>query len=100
MDSSNGRIDVSGVLKITDLATNSLSGKPLFSVTVYFLKNKSQVFEAFKSFKTKAERQTRKKLKILRTYNGKAYVNVYFRRVSSIKQRVLIRLRRTGQLSE
>ena len=50
-------------------------------VVVYFLKNKNQTLEAFKSFKAKAERQTGKKVKTLRSDNGLAYVNAEFRKV-------------------
>jgi hypothetical protein len=47
---------------------------------VYFLQAKNQAFEAFRSFQVKVERQTGKKIKILRTDNGREYVNDEFRR--------------------
>lgn len=42
---------------------------------IYFLKNKSEVFEKFTVFKAFAENQCGKKIKILRTDNGTEYVN-------------------------
>lgn len=47
---------------------------------VYFLKKKSQVKETFIEFKTLIENQTGKKIKILRTDNGREYVNKEFER--------------------
>ena len=46
-------------------------------IFVYFLKTKSEVevFEAFKRFHAMAERQSGRKLKTLRTDNGKEYMN-------------------------
>ena len=48
-------------------------------VCIYFLKDKSDVFEAFSKYVTMAERQTGKKLKILRSDNGTEYVNKKFK---------------------
>lgn len=45
---------------------------------VYILKNKSDVFNAFKSWKTLVENQYEKKIKILRTDNGGEYTSVEF----------------------
>ena len=44
---------------------------------VYFLKQKSadEVYDAFEDFRCKAERQTGRKLKIIRTDNGKEFTN-------------------------
>jgi hypothetical protein len=42
---------------------------------VYFLRQKSEVFEHLKDFKALVETQTRKKIKILRTNNGGEYIN-------------------------
>jgi transposase InsO family protein len=37
---------------------------------IYFLRNKSEVFDKFKEFKALVENQTKKKIKVLRTDNG------------------------------
>jgi len=37
---------------------------------IYFLKNKSEVFDMFKEFKVLVENQTKKKIKVLRTDNA------------------------------
>ncbi|GLJ18487.1 hypothetical protein SUGI_0328130 [Cryptomeria japonica] len=42
---------------------------------VYFLIHKSEVFDRFQDFKTHVEKQSRKVVKILRTDNGREYVN-------------------------
>ena len=42
---------------------------------MYFLKQKSEVFEIFKVFKALVENLSGKKIKVLRTDNGKEYVN-------------------------
>lgn len=47
-------------------------------VFVYFLEKKNQAFKAYCKFKFMAERQTSRKLKILRTDNGTEYVNKVF----------------------
>lgn len=44
-------------------------------VFIYTLESKDQVKEAYEDFKSMAERQTGKKLKILRSDNGREYVN-------------------------
>lgn len=44
-------------------------------VFVFFLQQKSQVKSTFESFKNLIENETDKKIKILRTGNGKEYVN-------------------------
>jgi hypothetical protein len=44
---------------------------------VYFLRQKYEVFEHLKDFKALVETQTRKKIMILRTYNGGDYINKY-----------------------
>lgn len=44
-------------------------------VFVFFLKQKSKVSEVFAEFKASIERQTPKRIRILRTDNGKEYVN-------------------------
>jgi hypothetical protein len=38
---------------------------------IYFLRNKFEVFDRFKDFKALVENQTKKKIKVLRTYNGR-----------------------------
>jgi transposase InsO family protein len=38
--------------------------------SIYFLRNKSEVFDKFKEFKALVENQTEKKIKVLRTDNG------------------------------
>ena len=37
---------------------------------IYFLRNKSEVFDRFKEFKALVENQTKKKIKVLRKDNG------------------------------
>ena len=49
-------------------------------VWVYILKNKGDVFNAFKSWKTLVENQYEKKIKIFRTDNGAEYTSVEFER--------------------
>ena len=46
--------------------------------TIYFLKNKSQVLEKFKEFVASTEKQTGKKVKILRSDNGGEYKSEEF----------------------
>ena len=43
--------------------------------SVYFLKQKSEVFEIFKVFKALVENLSGKKIKVLRMDNGKEYIN-------------------------
>ncbi|KAK8926176.1 hypothetical protein KSP39_PZI018366 [Platanthera zijinensis] len=47
-------------------------------VWIYFLKHKSEVFEKFKIWKTKVEKQTGKKVKYLRSDNGGEYTSTEF----------------------
>ncbi|KAK8953905.1 hypothetical protein KSP39_PZI002955 [Platanthera zijinensis] len=47
-------------------------------VWIHFLKNKSEVFEKFKIWKTKVEKQTGKKVKYLRSDNGDEYTSIEF----------------------
>jgi len=42
---------------------------------IYFLKQKSEVFQHLKDFKTLVETQSEKKIKVLKTDNGGEYVN-------------------------
>ena len=42
---------------------------------VYFLMLKSEVFETFKVFKALVENMSGNKIKVIRIYNGKDYVN-------------------------
>jgi hypothetical protein len=45
---------------------------------IYFLRNKSEVFDKFKEFKALVENQAKKKVKVLRTDNGgEFYVNEF-----------------------
>jgi transposase InsO family protein len=37
---------------------------------IYFLRKKSEVFDTFKEFKALVENQTKKIIKVMRTYNG------------------------------
>ena len=39
------------------------------NIWIYFLQNKSEVFAKFKEFKALVENQSKKKIKVLRTYN-------------------------------
>lgn len=49
-------------------------------MTVYCLKSKDEVFQAFKDYRTEVEKQTGKKIKCLRSDNGREYVNKDFDR--------------------
>ena len=42
---------------------------------MYFLKQKSEVYEIFKVFRASVENLSGKKIKVLRIYNGKEYEN-------------------------
>lgn len=44
-------------------------------IYVYFLNSKSETFQAFQEFKAQVERQTGKKIKGMRSDNGREYVN-------------------------
>lgn len=66
---------------------NSLGGSRYFvtfiddksrRIFIYFMKTKSEVFGKFKIFKQEVERQTGKKIKILRSDNGREYINNQF----------------------
>lgn len=60
---------------------------------VYFLKEKSQVKESFIEFKNLVENQTGKRIKVLRSDNGREYVNKDFERYmkeSGIKHQLTI----------
>ena len=66
--------DVFGLVSVPSL------GKSMYYVSfidnfsrntwIYFLRNKSEVFDRFKEFKALVENQTEKKIKVLRTENG------------------------------
>lgn len=47
-------------------------------IFVYFMKNKSEVFDKFKIYKAQVENQTGCKIKTFRTDNGREYVNSSF----------------------
>uniref|UniRef100_W8AUM1 Retrovirus-related Pol polyprotein from transposon TNT 1-94 n=1 Tax=Ceratitis capitata TaxID=7213 RepID=W8AUM1_CERCA len=47
-------------------------------IFVYFIRHKNEAFDKFKEYKAMAERQTGKKLKILRSDNGTEFVNNAF----------------------
>lgn len=49
-------------------------------IFVYFLKNKNNVFDEFKLFKSRVERETGKKIKTLRTDNGCEFLSSVFSR--------------------
>jgi hypothetical protein len=40
---------------------------------IYFLKNKYEVFDRFKEFKALVENQTERRIKVLRTDNGREF---------------------------
>jgi transposase InsO family protein len=42
---------------------------------VYLLKNKSEVFEKFRMYKSRVERETGRQIKVLRSDNGSEYIN-------------------------
>jgi len=48
-------------------------------IYIYFLKNKSEVLEKFKSFKVFVEKQSGRKIKVLRTDNSREYINHEFK---------------------
>lgn len=71
------------------MRTTSLGGYKYFALFigdfsrkffVHFLKNKSDIFSEFKIFKYRVERETDRKIKILRTDNGGEYINGEFDR--------------------
>ena len=51
-----------------------------WKVWVYFLKHKSEVFEAFRRWKAMIENETNLKIKRLRTDNGGEYEDTRFKR--------------------
>jgi 5'-3' exoribonuclease 2 len=51
----------------------------------YFLRNKDDTFAAFKDWKVMIERQTDKKVKVLRTNNGGEFCSVAFNDIASRK---------------
>lgn len=57
--------------------TNNFSRK----VSMYFLKQKYEVFAKFKPWKTEVENQTRRKIKYLRSDNGIEYTNSQFKKL-------------------
>lgn len=64
-------------------------------VVTRFLRQKSDAFEAFKDFMVEAEKQTGRKLKCLRSDNGREYINAKFESflsntVYGIKPRLVI----------
>lgn len=48
-------------------------------ISIYFLKNKSEAFEVFENFATIVEKQTGRQIKIVRSDNGKEFVNSKFK---------------------
>ena len=48
---------------------------------MFFQKQKSEVYEIFKAFKVSVEKFSKKKIKVLRTDNGKEYVNKYLQKL-------------------
>lgn len=50
---------------------------------IYFLKNKSEAFEAFESFRAKSELQTGRRIKAIRTDNGGEYTSKKFENLLS-----------------
>lgn len=75
--------DICGPMRV-----QSLSGSKYFATFVddktryceiVFLKNKSDIFEKFVEFKSRVEKQTGKKIKIVRSDNGREYLNNKFK---------------------
>lgn len=70
------------------MSTESLGGA-IFFITfiddysrkkfVYFLKHKSEAIEAFKNFRVYAENKLERKIKTIRTDNGREYVSKEFK---------------------
>ena len=48
-------------------------------ITTYFLKNKSKAFDAFLNFSVLAEKETSQQIKMLRSGNGKEFINSKFK---------------------
>lgn len=63
-------------------------------IFVYFLREKSEVFDRFIEFKSMVEKQTGRKLKALRSDNGTEYVNkkfdLYFRKHGIVHQKSVV----------
>jgi len=60
---------------------------------IYFLKRKDEVFQAFKDFKSYAEKRTNLKIKYLQTDNGREYCNRRFEeflKAEGIKRRLTV----------
>lgn len=96
----NSSIKSSAVLEIIHsdicgpMRTTSLGGYKYFAlfiddfsrkIFVYFLKAKSDILSAFQLFKSRVERETEKKIKILRTDNGCEYLSAEFSRFLNIE---------------
>ncbi len=58
----------------------TFSGDFSRKVSIYFLKNKSDVFETFKKWKVMVETETGQKLKCLRSDNGGEYIDGGFKK--------------------
>lgn len=70
------------------MGVNSVGGSSYFMtiiddysryITIYFLKRKSEAFEVFENFAAIAEKQTGRQIKVVRSDNGKEFVNSKFR---------------------
>ena len=88
--------DISGPMEM-----NSIGGNRFYitfiddktrRIFVYFLKTKSEaeVLAVFKNFHAMAERQSGKKLKVIRTDNGKEHLHKGYRRKASDTRRPTI----------
>lgn len=75
--------DICGPMKVTSLGGNRYFATFIDLYTrrnfVYFLKNKSDIFECFRKFKAMVENQTGKRLKIFRSDNGTEYLSNQFK---------------------
>ena len=83
-----------GILEIVQLnvygpmSSSSLSGYVYYvsfiddfsrKTWIYFLKEKSEVFSKFKEYKALVENQTDRKIKTLRSYNGREFTSEEFK---------------------
>lgn len=84
---SNGVLDLIHMDVCGPMNKQSIGGSRYFvtfiddfsrRIFVYFLKIKSEVFEKFKVFHAMAERQTGRKIKVIRSDNGREFVNAEF----------------------
>lgn len=84
---TNGTLEVIHSDVCGPFRVNSPSGSRYFvtfiddfsrRIFVYFLKAKSEVLRTFKTFKQHVEKQTGRKIKVLRSDNGREYVNKEF----------------------